>query len=309
MSSTRKNDDGLDSGRDVGTVERGNTDVDENEIDQHAPAEEPEGPDRVKESPSDKNIEKKEEKKAKEEEKPKPKKRKRVIRRAPSVSYPETDDKDRYLITYADLITLLLGLFIILYAISKIDLQKYQQMMNVMGDVFGNKVENVSTGSGKPGTNRNGGTENSPMPELKSKLRSLIDTYNYGDSFSLQENERGLTVRIQDDIIFPSGSAELNENFKNVLIRLGRILKNIPNDIRIEGHTDNVPINTPQYPSNWHLSVARALNTAYFLISQSGMSQDKVSVVGYSEYRPIDTNETPEGRQRNRRVDIVIIKE
>jgi len=219
------------------------------------------------------------------------------------------EDKDRYLITYADLITLLLGLFIILYAISKIDLQKYQQMMNVMGNVFGSKVETVSQPNGKNGTNFNGGTENSPMPELKSKLRSLIDTYNYGDSFSLQENDRGLTVRIQDNIIFPSGSAELNENFKKVLIRLGRILKNIPNDIRIEGHTDNVPIKTALYPSNWHLSVARALNTAYFLIKESGMNQDKVSIVGYSEYRPIASNETPEGREKNRRVDIVIIKE
>lgn len=222
---------------------------------------------------------------------------------------PESNDQDRYLITYADLITLLLGLFIILYAISKIDLEKYQQMMHVMGDVFGNKTESVQQPNGKSGTSFRGGIEYSPMPELKSKLRSLIDTYNYGDSFSLEENERGLTVRIQESIIFPSGSAVLNENFKNVLAKLGRILKNIPNDIRVEGHTDNVPINTPQYPSNWHLSVARALNTAYYLISDSGMNQDKVSIVGYSEFRPIAENDTPEGRSKNRRVDIVIIKE
>jgi len=179
-----------------------------------------------------------------------------------------------------------------------------------MGGVFGNKtVQAIPSNNGKNGTNRNGGVENSPMPELKSKLRSLIDTYNFGDSFSLEDNERGLTVRIQESIIFPSGSADLNPSFKEVLSRLAKIFKSIPNDIRVEGHTDNVPINTQLYPSNWHLSVSRALNTAYYLIHDSDLNPDKVSIVGYSEYRPIATNQTPQGRSKNRRVDIVIIKE
>lgn len=297
MPLTGKNNDGIDSGRDISVVERGNTDVDENPVDEHVATEESEGSAGVKE---------KEKAPEKEEKKKKTSRRRRKL-----VAYqiPESNDQDRYLITYADLITLLLGLFIILYAISKIDLEKYQQMMNVMENVFGNRTETVQQPTGKNGTSYQGGVENSPMPELKSKLKSLINTYNYGNSFSLEENERGLTVRIQESIIFPSGSAELNENFKGVLTKLGRILKNIPNDIRIEGHTDNVPINTPQYPSNWHLSVDRALNTAYYLIKDSGMNQDKVSIVGYSEYKPIADNNTAEGRAKNRRVDIVIIKE
>ncbi len=111
-----------------------------------------------------------------------------------------------------------------------------------------------------------------------------------------------------DDILFPSGSDVLNPGSLQILDRIATILKELPNDIRIEGHTDNVPINTVRFPSNWHLSVARALNTAYYLINTEGLIAEKVSIVGYSEYRPIATNDTPDGRAINRRVDIVIIK-
>jgi len=86
------------------------------------------------------------------------------------------------------------------------------------------------------------------------------------------------------------------------------VLKILPNDIRIEGHSDNIPINTSTYQSNWHLSVARALNTAYYLITQEKLSADKISIVGYAEFKPLATNETDEGRKLNRRVDLVIIK-
>ena len=82
----------------------------------------------------------------------------------------------------------------------------------------------------------------------------------------------------------------------------------MPNDIRVEGHTDNIPISSATYPSNWHLSVARALSTAYFLINEQKLDPEKVTVVGYAEYKPIADNLTPQGRAKNRRVDIVIIK-
>ena len=109
-------------------------------------------------------------------------------------------------------------------------------------------------------------------------------------------------------MVFPSGSADLKKGSQIVLSQLAGIIKELPNDIRIEGHTDNIPISTKQFPSNWHLSVARALNTAYFLISEEGLDPEKVSIVGYSEYKPIESNETALGRASNRRVDIVIIK-
>ena len=92
-----------------------------------------------------------------------------------------------------------------------------------------------------------------------------------------------------------------------MLDTLAQVLKTIPNDLRIEGHTDNVPIATARFPSNWHLSVIRALNTGYYIISKHKLNPEKISVVGYSEYRPLFPNDTEEHRARNRRVDIVII--
>ncbi|MEJ5350735.1 MAG: OmpA family protein [Melioribacteraceae bacterium] len=214
--------------------------------------------------------------------------------------FREESDKDRYLITYADLITLLLGLFIILYAMSNIDSGKYKGVVAALGSIFGSdsKLSIVNSDKVIP----------TPKDKLAEDLTKLIAMYNYNNSIRLEQNERGITIHILDDILFPPGKATLSENSKLVLKRLAQVLRNLPNDIRIEGHTDNIPINTPQYPSNWHLSVDRALNTAYYLIKNENLSPDKVSIVGYSEYRPIASNDLPETRALNRRVDIVILK-
>nr|WP_081489544.1 OmpA family protein [Melioribacter roseus] len=214
--------------------------------------------------------------------------------------FREDNDKDRYLITYADLITLLLGLFIILYAMSNIDTAKYKNVAAAMGSIFGSSANLSLLQEGK--------VIPSPKEKLADQLSRLIETYNYGSSIRLEENERGITIHILDDILFPSGQATLDESSKLVLQRLARVIRALPNDIRIEGHTDNVPINTVRYPSNWHLSVDRALSTAYYLIKEEGIKPDKVSIVGYSEYKPIASNDLPETRALNRRVDIVILK-
>lgn len=146
-----------------------------------------------------------------------------------------------------------------------------------------------------------------PSNNLKIELAKIIREYKYDNYVKLEENERGITIHIMDEILFPSGSAELTKSSLLVLKNIASVIRELPNDIRIEGHTDNVPISKPNYPSNWHLSVARALNTAYYLINNESLPSDKVSIVGYSEYKPIASNETEEGRSMNRRVDLVII--
>lgn len=195
-----------------------------------------------------------------------------------------------------------------MYSISKIDMQKYEDLVYAMGDIFGSEkstqVDSLSILSNKISTLGGVGS----VEQIRQDVTDLIKEFHYDHSISLEENERGLTIRILEDILFPSGEANLNEGSKDVLVKLAHIIKKLPNDIRVEGHTDNVPISTPVYPSNWHLSVMRALNTAYFLIESVDISADKVSIVGYSEYKPIAQNDTKEGRAINRRVDIVIIK-
>jgi len=218
--------------------------------------------------------------------------------------FNEDAEKDRYLITYADLITLLLGLFIILYTISNVDLNKYSKMISAMEIYFGdNKVMNTETISSV-----NGKIISSRIDDLKTRLSDVIVQHNYSKSVTLEENERGITIHILENILFPSGKADINSTSKLVLGELAGILRELPNDIRVEGHTDNVPISSSLYSSNWHLSVARALSTAYFLINDQGLNPEKVTVVGYAEYKPIADNSSADGRAKNRRVDIVIIK-
>ena len=147
-----------------------------------------------------------------------------------------------------------------------------------------------------------------PVDKLKDHLAKLINDNGYGNAIRLEETARGITIHILDEILFTSGEADLSNSSLSVLNNLGSILKDIPNDIRVEGHTDNIPINTAKFPSNWHLSVMRALNTAYYLINNVKLQPDRVSIVGYSEYKPVAENTSPEGRSLNRRVDITIIR-
>jgi len=209
-------------------------------------------------------------------------------------------EKDRYLITYADLITLLLGLFIILYASSKIDAKKYQGIAAAFGNYLGS--ESVVPAS----------TESKVIPEpkdmLSSELSKLIAKSEYSHSIQMEETERGITVHILDDVLFQPGQATLTESSKNVLKQIAPVIKMFPNDIRVEGHTDNIPINTSRYPSNWHLASARAVETVYYLITYEGLDREKISSVSFGENKPRDTNSTPDGRANNRRVDLVILK-
>jgi chemotaxis protein MotB len=216
------------------------------------------------------------------------------------------DNEERWLLTYADLITLLLGLFVILYAMSKIDAGKYAEMVSAMGGVFGKEKPGVL--QGQPGMMQ------STMPQLQSErqkvekeIRDALGSGLKKDLVSVSQNERGITIHIMEELLFNSGSAEFKASSLVVLDSLASVLKKLPNDIRIEGHTDNVPISTSQFPSNWHLSVARAVNAGYYLIQEHGLDPEKVSVVGYAEYRPLVPNTTDENRSRNRRVDIVIL--
>ncbi|WP_337865736.1 OmpA family protein [Ignavibacterium sp.] len=215
--------------------------------------------------------------------------------------FHESSEKDRYLITYADLITLLLGLFILLYTASNLDIQKYEKMLSAFGNVFGTETAKIKIDAIPEKV------ISTPLDKLKNDITQLIAETDT-KSIRMEENERGITIHILEDIVFPSGSAELKPTSKFVLKKVADIIKKLPNDIRVEGHTDNIPISSAAFPSNWHLSVARALNTAYYLIKDEGVNPDKVSIVGYAEYKPIELNDTPYGRASNRRVDIVIIK-
>ena len=192
-------------------------------------------------------------------------------------------------------------MFIILYAISNVDVTKYEKMMQNLGDYFGNqnfanpemKSDYLDLSDGKE--------------TLKTNIQNFISEFSLSNNVRMMENKRGIIISIMDNILFPSGNADLSNESKPILDKMAQLIKTLPNDIRVEGHTDNVPIDTKEFPSNWHLSIARATNTAYYLMHHDGLKPERVSVVGYSEYKPIAPNDTPESRSLNRRVDIVIL--
>jgi len=216
------------------------------------------------------------------------------------------DNADRWLLTYADLITLLLGLFVILYGMSKIDAVKYSQVAAALGGVFGGEKSGVL--SGKVGVLPQ---EVNTLQQERSRImneigRAIGQTAKPG-LVSMTQNERGVTVHLMEELLFNSGSAELKESSLRTIDALAEVLRQFPNDIRVEGHTDDIPIHTDRFPSNWHLSVNRALSAGFYMIKKHGLNPEKISVVGYSEYRPLVPNTSAENRTRNRRVDIVIV--
>jgi chemotaxis protein MotB len=221
----------------------------------------------------------------------------------------EHDNQERWLLTYADLITLLLGLFVILYAMSKIDKQKYDEVVVALGGVFGSsdaaasmkmRLSELKEGLPEAVTER---------AKVENEIRQALQLGTSSLPVSVGQDERGVTVHIQEELLFPSGSADLKITSLGILDRLAEVFRTLPNDIRVEGHTDNVPISTRAFPSNWHLSVSRALNVGYYLIQKHQLNPEKVSVVGYSEYHPLLPNTSSENRAHNRRVDIVIVTE
>jgi chemotaxis protein MotB len=216
----------------------------------------------------------------------------------------EHDNGERWLLTYADLITLLLGLFVILYAISKVDAGKYAEIVAALGGVFGGEKPSVVQGQGGVLPS---GLLNTERQKIKNEIHAALDAEAKKGLISISENERGVTVHIMEELLFASGSADLKQSSLNTLDALADVLKELPNDVRVEGHTDDVPISTGMFPSNWHLSVGRAVNVGYYLIVKHGLVAEKVSVVGYSEYHPLVPNTSAENRSQNRRVDIVVM--
>jgi chemotaxis protein MotB len=217
----------------------------------------------------------------------------------------EPEDAGRWLLTYSDMITLLLGLFVILYGMSKIDTEKYEQVVVAMGGIFGRD------GGIMEGKRPSAGDGLSPLQRERNNIQKEIQHAIGGMAskglVSLSQNERGVTVHLTEELLFNSGSADLKQTSLNVLDSLAAVLKTLPNDVRIEGHTDNIPIHTDKFPSNWHLSVIRAVNTSAYMMNKHGLRPEQLSVAGYAEFRPLAPNTTESNRSQNRRVDIVIV--
>lgn len=218
--------------------------------------------------------------------------------------------KDRWVIPYADFVTLLFAFFTALYAVTSADPGKLPTMAAAMrAAVAGGS--GVLEGAAQP-------LEPARTPphaedRKRGSIRDAIERELQDDlaakRLELIEDRRGLVLAIPEAFSFDNGRADLSAEAAALMSRVGKVLQGVPNGVRVEGHTDDTPIRTARFTSNWELSTARATRVVAFFVSSAGIPADRLSAAGYSEFHPRADNGTAEGRARNRRVDIVILNE
>lgn len=228
----------------------------------------------------------------------------------------EEQQESSWLATYGDMVTLLLAFFVMMFAFSNLDRERFhaiitafQGSVGVMEDGRTITEDLYVSGSESPLAeivHRNP-TEIVHTQEILRGLAQLRDQADMDSMFAVETSERGIIVHFTEGVLFDLGRAELKPEAKAVLHQVFDVVLQWPYQIRIEGHTDNWPIDTLRFPSNWELSTARAARVVRFAIDERSVSPDRLSAAGYGEYRPIASNATPEGRSKNRRVDIVLI--
>lgn len=230
------------------------------------------------------------------------------------------NNHERWLITYADLITLLMIFFVIMYSMSNIDAKKYQDLAqsltstfvpaNITGGGGGGGGDSIGVGEDEEGPPEEPDDGDIIDPELQAaadQIKQLLEEHGLESSVSVNVRERGVVIGLMNTVLFEPGSTRIKSEAISTLVDIGKIAKTLDNYIRIEGNTDDVPMNTPQIPSNWELSVLRSTEVLKLLIEESGISPEKISAVGYGEYRPSYPNTSAENRSKNRKVDIVLL--
>jgi chemotaxis protein MotB len=257
--------------------------------------------------------------------------------------HPEHVNHERWLVSYADFITLLFAFFTTLYAISTVDAQKMGKMVMSMRASFdeffpaandrlslaggggeGSRASRVESSAPEPSkgtdaTKRAEEMRTSFLPGheglgsgkslgfLRKSVEAVVGKEALKRKVRTKIDNRGLVISLGEGGFFPSGSDQITTEGLALLDSIATSLAGTANYVRIEGHTDNVPIRTGRFPSNWELSTARATVVVSHLMGKYGFTPARLSAAGYSEYRPVETNDTDEGRSRNRRVDIIVL--
>lgn len=254
---------------------------------------------------------------------------------AKRIKKPEKEaNHERWLVSYADFITLLFAVFVTLYAMSQTDKRKVEALVASMKESFGHvktgasservnviestdlrsipsiKPEVLTPGKGgqDEGINRKRThAEIKDFMEIKAAIEANLKLHGAQDKVSVDVTKRGLVVSLKEAGFFDSGSAEVKQSSYGLLSNVAESMTRYNNPIRVEGNTDNVPIKSHYFKSNWELSTTRGTNIVHYLIDNYGFQPEKLSAVGYGEFRPIADNSDETGRRKNRRVDIVLL--
>lgn len=227
--------------------------------------------------------------------------------------HEEHENHERWLVSYADFITLLFAFFVSMYAISSVNEGKFRILSESLAIAF-NPALYTSTKmmEGPRFVREQRSHMDQEMRDMSTnnyaRIQTALKELEREKKLSMIVDEQKITIRITESSLFEGASDELLPEAAPVLDEIGMVLKDLPNSIRVEGHTDNIPVNTVRFPSNWDLSSSRAVKILKFFHERLHYDPTKLSAVGYGEYRPIDSNETPAGRAKNRRVDILILQ-
>jgi chemotaxis protein MotB len=236
--------------------------------------------------------------------------------------HEEHENHERWLVSYADFITLLFAFFVVMYSISSINEGKYKVLSESLVGVFSEPeraIKPIPIGEEKPRTTEpdrsmiedspNSSTSSEdpsdPLQQIASSMRDAFGDLIASEQLTVRGNELWVEIELNSSLLFPSGDAVPNEMAFTLIEKVAKILAPYENPIHVEGFTDNLPISTAQYPSNWELSTARAASIVRML-AMDGVNPGRLAAVGYGEFQPVADNATDEGRSRNRRVVLVI---
>jgi len=245
--------------------------------------------------------------------------------------HEEHENHERWLVSYADFITLLFAFFVVMYSISSVNEGKYRVLSSSMISAFSqptqtlspirygedmkspvlqnkvlqehqNKMERIGVDYEVVPTMQEVAKMDMISDEVEKKLKPLVDQ----EVISIHKTNKGVEIEIKSNILFSSGQAVLQKSAKPALGEIADVIRKLENPVNVEGFTDNIPIRTLVFPSNWELSAARAANVVH-LFSQLGIDPNRMSAIGYGEFKPVADNATEQGREKNRRINIIVL--
>ena len=222
--------------------------------------------------------------------------------------HEEHENLERWLVSYADFITLLFAFFVMLYAIASVNTGKFRVLSNAIVAAFTHKKQIRLTHVIIP---KDMSTPGKASPQVQSvmiqAMQLLVQKSSEKGDMKVVQTKEGIVLRIQSRFLFASGHARVRRKAAPVLRKIAALLAPTNHEIRVHGYTDNQPIRTSRYPSNWALSTMRAVNVLTRLLEYGSIDPGRMGAAGFGKFRPIASNLTPEGREKNRRVEILIM--
>jgi chemotaxis protein MotB len=241
-------------------------------------------------------------------------------RRRKYLDQRQSDNHERWLVSYADFITLLFAFFVVMYALSTVNEGKYRVLSESLIGAFSSRSAERIVPPPAPPLPRTSpprpiirpadlhGKQREQMRGIAQEILKLLDSLVRDGQVKVTQSNRGISLEINASVLFASGQAQLRVESQRALEQVARVIATTDHGIEVEGYSDNAPISTSQFPSNWELSAARASSVVRLFI-EKGVAEPRLSAIGYGPNHPVASNETLEGRARNRRVTVTILAE